>query len=72
MAKAGPPTAVRLIVPAGMSRRQLMKLGWLLGAAAVAPPLLTRRQPLLVAPATDLILDSGTEPGDLRRPTKPG
>jgi len=28
---------------AGMSRRELMKLGWLLGAAAIAPPLLTRR-----------------------------
>src|SRR5256885_16238022 len=36
---------------AGMSRRQLMKLGWLLGAAAVAPPLLTRR--LLAKPVFD-------------------
>src|SRR2546422_8014309 len=28
---------------AGMSRRDLMKLGWWLGAAAIAPPVLTRR-----------------------------
>ena len=28
---------------AQMSRRDLMKLAWLLGAAAVAPPVLTRR-----------------------------
>ena len=28
---------------ARMSRRELMKLGWLLGAAAIAPPVLTRR-----------------------------
>ena len=28
---------------ARLSRRELMKLAWLLGAAAVAPPLLTRR-----------------------------
>ena len=28
---------------ARLSRRELMKLGWLLGAAAIAPPVLTRR-----------------------------
>src|SRR6266511_470740 len=28
---------------ASMSRRELMKLAWMLGAAAVAPPILTRR-----------------------------
>jgi alkaline phosphatase D len=28
---------------ARMSRRELMKLGWWLGAAAIAPPVLTRR-----------------------------
>jgi len=30
-------------IVAGMSRRELMRLAWLLGAAAIAPPLLTRR-----------------------------
>jgi alkaline phosphatase D len=36
---------------ARLSRRDLMKLGWLLGAAAVAPPVLTRR--LLAKPIFD-------------------
>src|SRR3954471_404397 len=34
-----------------MSRRELMKIGWILGAAAVAPPILTRR--LLAKPVFD-------------------
>ena len=36
---------------AGFSRRELMKIAWMLGAAAVAPPLLTRR--LLATPFFD-------------------
>src|SRR2546422_5922536 len=36
---------------AGMSRRDLMKLGWWLGAAAIAPPVLTRR--VLAKPVFD-------------------
>src|SRR5438045_5838763 len=40
------PTAMTTIYDrtlARMSRRELMKLAWILGAAAVAPPMLTRR-----------------------------
>ena len=36
---------------ARMSRRELMKLGWWLGAAAIAPPVLTRR--VLAKPVFD-------------------
>ena len=36
---------------AGFSRRELMKIAWLIGAAAIAPPLLTRR--LLAKPIFD-------------------
>ena len=36
---------------ARLSRRELMKIGWMLGAAAIAPPLLTRR--LLAKPIFD-------------------
>ena len=36
---------------ARMSRRELMKLAWMLGAAAIAPPILTRR--VLAKPVFD-------------------
>jgi alkaline phosphatase D len=36
---------------AGFSRRELLKLGWMLGAAAVAQPVLSRR--LLARPVFD-------------------
>src|SRR3954470_6855680 len=50
---------------ARMSRRELMKLAWLLGAAAVAPPVLTRRvlaKPIFDAYPFPLGIASGGPP----------